>query len=148
MVNVKRVVLWLLFVSYYWIWRLWLLIRRQSQTGYFYCKRGSMYSDFFLLRMTLKNAWNRNFTNVVHSLITTALFESDSRSHTKWTHNKTSNAHGHGGKKGWLWGIFILVYYFQLLRLQIRRKRVIKGISEWIKSHVHDPQKIGIKTSR
>ena len=43
MVNVKRVVLWLLFRSYYRIWHLWILIRRHSQTRYFYCKRGRSY---------------------------------------------------------------------------------------------------------
>ena len=42
MVNVKRVVLWLLFTSNVCIWRLWFLIRCQSQTRYFYCKRGNL----------------------------------------------------------------------------------------------------------
>ena len=40
MVNVKRVVLYLLFKSYYRIWRLRFLIRRQSRPAFF-CKRGS-----------------------------------------------------------------------------------------------------------
>ena len=35
MLNVKIIVLWLLFWSYYRIWRLQFLIRRQSRTGFF-----------------------------------------------------------------------------------------------------------------
>ena len=41
MLNVKRVVLWLLIWSNVCIWCLRILIRQQSQTGYFYCKGGS-----------------------------------------------------------------------------------------------------------
>ena len=44
MVNVKRVVIQLLFKSKVCIWCFWFLICRQSQTGYFYCKgRSGMY---------------------------------------------------------------------------------------------------------
>ena len=41
MVNVKRVVLWLLFRPYGCILHPRFIIRRQSHTGFFYCKGGS-----------------------------------------------------------------------------------------------------------
>ena len=53
MVHVKRVVLYLLFGSNVCILRIRLLIRRQSQTGFFYCKGGSNCEGLWGLAFTV-----------------------------------------------------------------------------------------------